>query len=95
MSTEKTTTGSPLIKKDIPPRVDAAQKYLWYAECLRNPAPSFDGMRREARDLEPKEQRVYDEALEVLLRYFNRTDLYTVEDITYAEPVQQHQEVTK
>lgn len=55
----------------IPPRVAAAQDYLRFAEQLRNPPTAFDGQSRDAaRDLTPKEQAVYDAALEVLRLYF-------------------------
>ena len=55
----------------IPPQVAAAQDYLRFAEQLRNPPPSFDGQSRDSsRDLTPKEQAVYDAALEVLRLYF-------------------------
>ena len=55
----------------VPPKVAAAQDYLRFAEQLRNPLPGFDGMRgADPRDLNHREQAVYDAALEVLRTYF-------------------------
>lgn len=54
----------------VPPQVAAAQDYLRFAEGLRNPAPMFEMHRVEARDLNNREQAVYDAALEVLRAYF-------------------------
>lgn len=55
----------------VPPRVAAAQEYLRFAEQLRNPSPMFEMHRVEPRDLTIAEQKVYNDALEVLRTYFN------------------------
>lgn len=55
----------------VPPKVAAAQDYLRFCECMRNPSSGFDGMKGEARDLGATEQKVYEAALEVLRLYFS------------------------
>jgi glycine/D-amino acid oxidase-like deaminating enzyme len=54
----------------MPGRVEAAGAYLYFANHLRNPPPSFDGQRAEAVDLTAAEQKTYDAAIEVLRKYF-------------------------
>lgn len=55
----------------IPGRVQAAMSFLHFAEMKQNPPPSFDGMRGACpKELTPIEQRVYNNALQVLDMYF-------------------------
>lgn len=66
MNTPAVASGPPA----IPAKVAAALEFLRFAEFLRNPPSQFDGGRSESRDLNQREQAVYDAALEVMRLYF-------------------------
>lgn len=67
---------APATAPAIPPQVAAAQDYLRFAESLRNPSPRWDGSAVESRDLLPREQTVYNSALDVLANYFSGENKY-------------------
>lgn len=61
------------LEASIPPKVSAAQAYLWYAESVRR-GNSFQPYGTESyspqSDLSKMEQVAYDAALEVMTMYF-------------------------
>jgi hypothetical protein len=54
----------------MPGAVMAALDYLRFADSLRSPRSLFEGTPQESRDLDDREQMVYDAALDLLYGYF-------------------------
>ncbi len=58
------------VNVDVPPRVQAAQQYLWFIQGVTNPgSPLME--QGSARDLSRSEEVVYEAALEVMRLYFS------------------------
>lgn len=53
-----------------PARIQAAMEFLRFCDQRQNPAPLFDGVRPEPRDLSSLEQKTYDTAIELIRSYF-------------------------
>ncbi len=59
----------------VPPRVEAAQNFLHYANGIRNPCnnvmPTTGDTPSAGGELNPREMAAYNAALNVLTQYFN------------------------
>lgn len=84
-------TASPqLAELPVPPKVEAAMRYLHFCQQIRtaeSSAPFGQSSTNVGRELSPQERLVYDAALSTLLEYFNSDfDLTPKKNLDLPEP---------